>query len=786
MMKGSRMALNGQSQMRAAKAVPFHARMIRPLCDQGVGTQASFLTKSFELSESAAKAILRISALGLYRAFINGQRVGDDQLTPGWTCYHERLSFQSYDVSALLQKGSNRIDIWLADGWYRSQMLWSKNPILNTWGSEIGAIAEIRTGETLLLATDESWKSGLLPILKSGIYFGEIYDARLENLTADKGSALVKGFDPAVLIPHEINGVKEQVPLAVCASFLDDQGRTIYDFGQNSAGYVSFEVEGEAGARVVVEHGEVLDRGAFSNANMRSAAARLEYVLKGEGAEHYKPVFTFQGFRYARVAIEGKAVIRSIQSIPITSVIRPTGAISTGHALVNRLIENTIWSQRTNFIEIPTDCPQRDERLGWTGDAQVFAPTACHLHDSHAILVKWLRDVMADQRPDGAIAHVTPDPTRGHEAALPGFYGSTGWGDAICVVPYVLFAHYGDRAILKETLPAMIRWVDFVWSISNGPLVRPPRGWGARGFTFGDWLQPKGPSEKPLPTIGDDAAATIYLFISSTLTAKIAGLVGDKATQRRMAAQAKAVKKAFAAEFITSSGRLAYDDQTSYALAFLHDLIPPAKRQAAAGYFRNTIERAGGKIGTGFIGTPALLPALFKIGETALAEKLFLQEAVPGWLYQVKNGATTIWERWDAIQEDGSQFDPAMNSFNHYAYGAVCQWLFEQVAGLRPDPAKPGFRHVLLEPAILPKLSPVAAHHDCAYGRIETNWSLADDRVTYIVVLPKGTTGSLKLPANASNIVIDGVPQNDKSHPFQTRSLLAAGRHTVTFRISSP
>jgi alpha-L-rhamnosidase len=759
--------------------------MVRPLSDAGVGTRASFLRKTFELSAKPQNASMRISALGLYRAFINGKRVGDDQLTPGWTCYQERLSYQTYDVSEHLRLGENMIDIWLADGWLRSQMMWGKIMLLNTWGDQIGAIAEIISDGKTIVSTDASWKSGLLPILKSGIYFGESYDARLESLTADQGSEPVTSFNPSVLIPHEINGVKELEPLAVTASFKDAKGRTVYDFGQNSGGYVSFEVEGGAGAKVSVEHAEILDKGEFNNTNMRTAEARLDYVLKGGGVEHYTPHFTFFGFRYVRVSIEGKAEIKSIVSVPVTSAIQPASSFSCGNPLVNRLVENTVWSHRANFIEVPTDCPQRDERLGWTGDAQVFAPTACYLNDSHAFWVKWLRDLMCDQRPDGAIPHVCPDPTRGHEDKVPGFYGSTGWGDAIAVVPWTLWRHYGDKEILAETLPAMARWSDFVWSISNGPIVRPPRPWASRGFSFGDWLQPSGPTEKPLPTIGDDAAATIYLYITAVIVADVAKVLGDKPTEQRMRERAAAVKTAFAHEFITASGRLAYDDQTSYALAFLHDLIPAEHQAAAKDYFKATIARADGRIGTGFIGTPALLPALVKIGEPELAAAVFLQEKVPGWLYQVKNGATTIWERWDAIKEDGSIFDPAMNSYNHYAYGAVCQWLFEAVAGFRPDSENPGFRHVIFEPIIVPSLSPVAASHDSAAGRIEAGWSVIGDLVTYKVTVPAAAAATLVLSSKHNDIIINGAPVPSAAGQ-ETRSPLAAGSHLVTFRISRP
>jgi alpha-L-rhamnosidase len=756
--------------------------MVRPLADNGVGSRASFLRKAFTLSSRGGAGTLTISALGLYRTFINGKRVGHDQLTPGWTVYTQRLSYQTYDVTDLLVAGENTIDIWLGDGWLRSQMGWPGNFSNNTWGSQIGAIAELSVGDKVLLTTDASWQSGLLPILKSGIYMGEHYDAREEELTITDGSALVDDFDTVRLIPHETIAVQELEPFPIHTRFEDAEGRTVYDFSQNIAGYVSFVVRGERGAKVTVEHAEILDKeGQFYNVNYRTAEARIEYTLKGDGDESYTPTFTFFGFRYARVTITGKAQVVAIKAIPITSAVNPSGHFTSGSALVNRLVQNTIWSQRGNFIEVPTDCPQRDERFGWTGDAQVFAPTACYLNDSHDFLVKWLRDVIVDQMPDGGIAHVSPDPFRHRNEAK--FYGSTGWGDAIVIVPWVLYTHYGDRSILEEAFDAMLRWNDFVWAISDGPIVHPPQNVGDLGFTFGDWLQPQGGSAKPYPTIGDDAAATIYLYISSDLIARIGEVIGRTDDAKRMRERAEEVKSAFQKEFITATGRIGYNDQTSYALCFVHDLIPPHHLEAAKRYFKETIELANRRIGTGFIGTPALLPALIKIGEPELAAAVFLQEEVPGWLAQVKRGATTIWERWDGIRADGSIFEPSMNSYNHYAYGAVCQWLFESVAGFRPDPAMPGFKHILFEPTIIPALSPVAANHESVAGRIEAGWTVDGDKVAYDITVPQGTSGTLMLSPTYKDIVVDGMQLNWNGKE-KARSLLAPGRHSVTFRIS--
>lgn len=752
------------------------AQMIAPNCDAGQGTQASFVSQSFNLATVPSDARLHISAQGLYRCFINGIRVGIDVLTPGWVCYDNRLPFQTYDVSALLRSGSNHFAIWLGDGWHRSQLMWDKGHIFNCWGSQISAIAEIEAGGQVIAKTSADWQSGLLPIMQSGIYHGEDYDARAPKDLATDGVTVV-AFDTNMLTLQECDPVRELPAIAVVDSFEDAQGRIVYDFGQNAGGYVRFSVQGDAGATLRVEHAEVLgpDR-TFDNRNYRSARAELTYVLGGNGTETYQPHFTFQGFRYARLTITGKAALTKIEMVPITSVPDLTAGFTCANPLVDRLVQNTIWSQRANFIEVPTDCPQRDERLGWTGDAQVFAATACYLADSQNILRKYLRDVMSDQRPSGAIAHFSPDPTRLHPENYEGFFGSTGWGDVITIIPWTLYQHYGDKQVLAECFDAMTRWMDFVWHISDGPIVRPPVAWGDNGFTFGDWLQPTVSSRKPKPTIGDDCAATLYHFISCDLVARIATILGRTKDAEFYSARADQIRAAFADEFITPSGRLAYSDQTSYALAFLHDLIPDQHIPAAKRYFRDTIAVSEGRIGTGFIGTPALLPALVKIGATDLAAKVFLQTDVPGWLYQVQQGATTIWERWDAIGPDGTIYDPDMNSYNHYAYGAVCQWLFESVAGFRPDPEAPGFAHILFQPTIIAALGPVRAHHDSAAGLITAAWVLDGDRVTYTIDIPQGARGTFIPETGATAIAVDGTATTADRVP------LAAGQHIITFR----
>jgi alpha-L-rhamnosidase len=770
----------------SAKARAWSARMIAPRADRGQGTPASFVGRNFHLAEVPENIEIHIAAQGLYRCFINGQRVGSDLLTPGWTNYDHRIAYQSYPVSHLLRTGENRIDIWLADGWFRSQLLWKDSPIFNCYGDRIAAIAEIVTGKSVLLCTDENWRSGSLPITKSGIYYGEDYDARLENLReTDAVEAIV--FNSKLLVPHETAAVTEIEPLQAIETWQEAEDRTIYDFGQNAGGYVRFTVKGEAGACVRVEHSEILGPNRhFDNRNYRTARAEIIYTLKGGVPETYAPFFSFMGFRYARITIVGKANISNIQFVPITSVPHAAGGFECGDAAVNRLVLNTLWSQRSNFIEVPTDCPQRDERLGWTGDAQVFAGTACWLADSQSFLRKYLRDVMADQRKNGAIPHFSPDPTRLHpmgnskrEDELAGagdWAGSTGWGDAIVVIPWQLYLHYGDVAVLKECFPAMLKWLDFVWSISNGPLVCPPSRWGARGFTFGDWLQPVGDNRKPRPTISDECAATLYHAISTKMAANIATLIGNKVQAAKLKKRCASIQKAFVNEFFSASGRLAHNDQTSYALAFLYDLVPKKHMKAAKAYFRQIIIDADYLIGTGFIGTPALLPALSKLGMNDIAEKVFLNRRVPGWLYQVERGATTIWERWDAQAPDGSIYDPDMNSYNHYSYGAVCQWLFENVAGVAPSSRKAGFDEVIISPNFLPALGHVNAWHECRHGRIEAAWLLKGDSAHYSLSVPDGVAATI-VPASRTQLISINGKKSTKAPK------LLSGKHELVFRM---
>lgn len=776
------MAIDNRNNQASDLNVYYHflGEMISPLCDQNAGNQASFVRKKFILSDMASPITLYISALGLYRAFINNKQVGDDLLTPGWTCYDDRIAYQQYDITSLLQVGENTIEIWLGDGWYRGRLMWEESAVTNCWGNDIGAIADITQSDFLLLKTDDTWVAGLLPITAQGIYLGEDFDARIKK--TESADVRILDFNNKLLVPHEIGGVKELSPLYPQQKWRDKNCRTLYDFGQNTAGYIRFRVKGKSGANIRIEHAEVLGKNQyFDNRNYRSARAEIIYTLNGCGEEEYAPSFTFMGFRYARVTITGEAELTHIEMVPISSVPDVKGGFQCGEEAINRLVLNTIWSQRSNFIEVPTDCPQRDERLGWTGDAQVFANTACWLADSQYFLKKFLRDVIKDQRDNGAISYFSPDTTRVRPEIVSGDWaGSTGWGDCITLIPWQIYLHYADEEVLVECLPAMLKWLDYLWNISNGPIIKPPPEWGAHGFSFGDWLQPIGDNRKPRPTIADDCAATIYHYISTDITQKIAQILGKTEIEQQLYERANIIRDAFINEYFSPSGRIAHNDQTSWAFAFLYNLVPAEHYKNAKEYFRKSIIDTNGVIGTGFIGTPVLLPALTKLKMYDLAENLILNRDVPGWLYQVEQGATSIWERWDAIEPDGEIYSPDMNSYNHYAYGAVCEWLFESIAGIAPSKTQPGFKEIMIDPIILPALNPVSAWHDCPYGQITAHWQINNNKVTYSLEIPPNTTGRLMPNTQYNNYTHNG----EKILIPTDGHILPAGKHIITFYLN--
>jgi alpha-L-rhamnosidase len=779
-------------------ASDWRGEMIGPETDKGAEKQASAVFKTFTLTEVPRRAPLYITSFGVFRAFINGRRVGMDELTPGWTSYRDRLGYLTYDVADLLQPGENRLEIWLGDGWYRGELCWPAHRITNAYGERVGCVAELRlddaVGTVQSIATDNSWSSRLLPILLSGIYPGEDYDARLEAEAGATAGVAVLPLDKATLVAQEAPPIRELKHLQPIERTELADNVTLLDFGQNAAGVVRFTVEGEAGDTARVNFAEILDADGhdLNSTSFRAARVELNYTLKGGGEETYQPFFTFMGFRYARVTLSGKARLKTIESVPFTSDLTETGRFSCSNELVNRLHENASWSLRGNFLDIPTDCPQRDERLGWTGDAQIFSPTASYLRDTAPFFKKWLRDMVADQRDDGAISHVVPHPNRYFEDNMPNFYGSACWGDAICAVPWTVYTFTGDTDVLAETLPAMVRWIEYLTSMAPDGVRHPPIRITERGFTFGDWVQPQGLTVKPNPNTGDDFVATAYYYASTRITAQTARVLGQTAIAEQHEQLCEKIKAGFQREFITPAGRLLYNSQGAYVFAFANDLIPEPLRAKAIEDFKAAIYRTGGldrpglQLGTGIMGTAQLLPTLSKIGLQDIAIRMLLVETSPGWLYQVTRGATTIWERWDGIDLEGT---PAisMNSYNHYAYGAVVYWFYHHLAGIQPDPAAPGFAGIVIAPEFHAELSPLNASHDTRYGEVRAGWSIDGDRVAYNFSTPPGTAARLKLPANATDIALDGrrLGEDEIAQVLGAGLAVPPGDRAVTLRLTA-
>jgi alpha-L-rhamnosidase len=718
------------------------------------------LRTAFRLAGPIASARAYVSGLGLYEMEINGRTVGDQVFTPGWTSYDTRVQYQTYDVTDLLTTGDNAAGIVLGDGWYRGPLAWGDN--FNIYGNQLAAIVQIevtyRNGRREVVASDTSWKASTGPILASGIYQGETYDARLEKpgwsragfsdagwgraVTVDKAKdALIAPAGPPVRRTQDVKPVK---------IIRTPSGDTVFDMGQNIVGRVRLRVTGAAGTTVMLRHAEVLDaEGNFYTANLRKAAQTVVYTLKGGGPEVYEPHFTFQGFRYVAVTgLPGEPSLDQLTGVVIHSDMPMTGRFETSDPIINRLQQNIVWGQRGNFLDVPTDCPQRDERLGWTGDAQVFSRTAAFNADVAGFFTKWLGDVRADQKAAGSLPHVIPDVlTRGK----PEGGGATGWADAAVIVPWNVYLVYGDRRILEDSFDSMKKWVGYMRQRAGEKLL-----WQGDEH-FGDWLAyATTRSDYPGATTDKDLLATAHFAYAAGLVQRAAMVLGRQDDARQMADLQARVKAAFLKEYVTPNGRLASNTQTAYVLALAFDLLPESLRAQAAGRLAADVESFGNHLTTGFLGTPYLCRTLSDTGHLDVAYALLLQKTYPSWLYPVTRGATTIWERWDGIRPDGSMQDAGMNSFNHYAYGAIGAWMYSVVAGLDLDPAEPGYKHVLIQPQPGGGLTKASASLRSMHGEIASSWTIDGGVFALDVTVPPNTHATIRLPRARPEQVKEG------------------------------
>jgi alpha-L-rhamnosidase len=701
--------------------------------------------------------------MGLYQLELNGKRVGDQYFTPGWTAYDFRYQYQTYDITSDLKPGVNCLGALLGDGWFRGNLTWDNKR--NSYGTRVGLLAQLvinyKDGKQQVVSTDENWKAATGPILLSDIYDGETYDARLERAgwsTPGYDDKDWKGVTPldspkAKLVAPAGPPVREIQELKPVEILKTPAGDTVIDMGQNMVGWVRFHVTAPAGTTITLRHAEVLDgTGNFYTENLRSAKETIRYTAKGQGVETFEPHFTFQGFRYVAVSgWPGEPSLDDFAGVVVHSAIQPSSTFETSNELLNKLQHNIIWGQKGNFLDVPTDCPQRDERLGWTGDAQVFARTASFNHDAAAFYTKWLKDVALDQQDDGAVPYVIPNVlshrTRKGESA------SAGWADVSTVVPWTMYLSYGDRRILEEQYPSMKAWVEYMRREAGDRYI-----WSS-GFSFGDWLAfATTNSDYPGATTDKDLIQTAYFARSTALlqqTAQILGKTEDAATYAALLGE---IKAAFQKEFVTPNGRLSSNTQTAYALALAFDLLPEAQRMGAAERLAQDVRKFG-HLTTGFLGTPLLCQVLSDYGYLDEAYLLLNRKDYPSWLYPVTKGATTIWERWDGIKPDGSFQDKGMNSFNHYAYGAIGEWMYRVSAGIDIDPQQPGYKHILIRPRPGGGLTSVKASVHSMYGQVASAWEIKDGKFTLRVEIPANTTATVRLPkAKLEQVTENGVP----------------------------
>lgn len=728
-----------------------------------------FFRNEFEVDGNVFSARAYVTSHGIYEMELNGKKVGNQVFTPGWTSYHNRLQYQTYDITDLLNEGENAVGVMLGDGWYRGYLGWGD--ARNHYGKTLGVLAQIEVtyedGSTDIISTDQNWRSSTGPILKSDIYNGETYDARIEmNGWSEPGfddknwsGVQVTNHPKDHLVAPEGPPVRKIQTLKPLAVLQTPQGDTVVDFGQNVVGWVELKAKGDAGTEIVLHHAEVLDKeGNFYTENLRAAQQTNRYIMKGEGVEVWEPTFTFQGFRYVKVeGYPGEMTKDDLTAVVIHSDMEPTGHFQTSNALINQLQHNIVWGQKGNFLDIPTDCPQRDERLGWTGDIQVFASTACYNMDSAGFLTKWLRDLEADQNEDGSVPFVVPN-VLGDQAA-----GASGWADASVIVPWTLYQAYGDEQILETQYESMKAWVDYMKT--RAAMDETTYLWD-NNFTFGDWLSFNSTASDYPGAYTDKALISTAFFAHSTdLLARTARILGYESDAQDYEGLLENIKEAFRHEYITPSGRVMSNTQTAYLLPLQFGLLTDEMESNAIEYLLSRINERG-HLTTGFLGTPHLNPILTQFGHTGKAYELLLRKEYPSWLYPVTMGATTIWERWDGIKPDSTFQTPSMNSFNHYAYGAIGEWLYKTVAGI--DQVLPGYKEISVRPVPGGKLTHARGLLNSMYGKIESSWNLDRRDFTLSVEIPVNTRATIYLP----NAMVEDISENGELLRMETEGVI--------------
>ncbi|MCI2957132.1 glycoside hydrolase family 78 protein [Agromyces atrinae] len=720
-----------------------------PSSDETLPRPAHYVRADLDVSAPIASARLYVTAHGMFEARLNGAPVSDELFAPGWSSYEHRLRYRTYDVTDALRAGANTLGAIVADGWYRGKLGFNGG-VRDVYGPDVALLAQLEVTDTAgvrqIVDLSDAWRTATGAIVAAGLYEGEHHDARLEPRGWDS-----PGFDdsawrrPVVLPRSEqtatlvaptgppVRVIESITPVSVIRR---PNGRLRLDFGQNISGRLRIRVSGEAGRTVVLHHAEVLDGEELAVTPLRGAPSIDRYVLAGGGSETWAPRFTFHGFRYAELENwPGDVRAGDVVAEVVHSDMVRTGWFSSSNPMLDRLHENVVWSMRDNFVDLPTDCPQRDERLGWTGDIQVFGPTAAFLYDVTPTLRGWLRDVAVEQEALGTVPNFVP----WVECGFP-LEPAAAWGDVAVILPWVLYERTGDERLLAEQYPSMCAWVEQVHALTGGT------GLWDEGFQLGDWLDPAAPPERPDASRTDARlVATAYHARTARILERVAGLLGRDDDAQRYRLMADRATTAFRSEFVSANGRVVSDTETALSLALVFDLLADdAQRDRAGRRLVELVVDGGHVIRTGFVGTPILCEALALAGAVDTAYHLLAQTDCPSWLYPITMGATTIWERWDSMLPDGSINPGEMTSFNHYSLGAVAEFLHSRVGGLRPT--SPGYETFEVAPLPGGGLESCAVAHESPFGRISVAWSRAGETLTLDVSVPPGTRAEVLVP----------------------------------------
>jgi alpha-L-rhamnosidase len=703
------------------------------------------LRKDFNISGQVSRASLYVTAQGFAEMHVNGKRVGDEFFMPGWTDYRKRIYYRTYDVTGMLKPGANTIAGILGDGWFRGNISIKGQ---NQYGDKIRLLTQLHIdyadGRAETITSDPTWKASFGPILESDMQAGEVHDARRELRGWDS-----PGFDDSGWAPVDIgSGIKpllqsypgvpvrrtQELPTVKLTKPQPDTH--VFDLGQNFSGWIRLKVTGKAGDRVVMRFGEMLNAdGTVYTANLRSARATDTYILKGGREEVWEPRFTFHGFRYVQLTgVPGRPTPDMVTGIVIHSDAPLTSSFACSNPMLNQLHSNIVWGQRSNYLEIPTDCPQRDERLGWTGDTQVFIRSGCYHQDVASFFTKWMVDLVDTQNGAGVF---------GNQAPVFHGHGSPAWADAGIICPWTIYKVYGDTRLIDRHYGAMARFIDAYGK----------KGLKGPGGGFGDWLAIGSKTPKEL-------ISAAYFGYSTSLMAEMAEALGKAEDAKKYKALFEAIRTEFQKSFVKPDGTIAGNSQTAYCLALRFKLLTDAQREQAAARLVERIEAKNYHLSVGFVGVPILLPTLTEIGRSDLAYRLIQNKTYPSWGYSIEQGATTIWERWNSYTREKGFGDVGMNSFNHYAYGACSEWMFRSMLGIETDGV--GFKTIIMKPEFGEGITWAEGHYDSIYGRIKSDWKVGDGTFQWVVTVPANTTATVHIPAgNVADITESGRPIKD-------------------------